>query len=163
MLKEPMSLELIHNHRYWLLFMEEYKIKIVQQWNQQDSDYIKKKVIEHNVSQLSDEVKTPLENVSFVLKNEKDELIGGITATVFWHHMQIDFLWVSEAHRHDGYGNKLLSNIEKLAIDKGCRFMMLDTFSFQAPEFYKKHGFEVIGTIEDHPKGHNQYFMKKTL
>jgi ribosomal protein S18 acetylase RimI-like enzyme len=138
-------------------------MKIIQQWNQKDSDYIKKKVIEHNMTQLSDDVKTPLEKVSFVIRNEEDGLVGGVTATMFWHHMHIDFLWVSKEHRHDGYGSKLIKKIEGLAIDKGCRLILLDTFSFQAPEFYKKHGFNVIGVVEDHPKGHNQYLLEKKL
>lgn len=138
-------------------------MKIIQQWNQQDSDYIRKKVIEHNMSSLSDEIKTPLENVSFVLRNEKDELVGGVTATIFWHHMHIDFLWVSDKHRNGRYGSKLINKIENLAIEKDCRLIILDTFSFQAPEFYKKLGFKVIGVIKDNPKGHNQYFMEKRL
>lgn len=136
---------------------------MIQQWNQQDSDYIRKKVIEHNMKSLSDEVKTPLENVSFVIRNDKGELVGGVTGTIFWYHMHIDFLWVSEELRHDGYGSQLIKKMEDLAYEKGCRLIILDTFSFQAPNFYKKQGFKVIGVVEDHPKGHHQYFMEKRL
>jgi ribosomal protein S18 acetylase RimI-like enzyme len=138
-------------------------VEIIQQWNQQDSDYIRKKVIEHNMRCLSDEVKSPLENVSFMIRNEENELVGGVTATIFWHHMHIDFLWVSEGLRHGGYGSQLIKKMEDLAIEKGCRLIVLDTFSFQAPDFYKKQGFKVIGVVKDHPKGHHQYFMEKRL
>jgi hypothetical protein len=53
--------------------------------------------------------------------------------------------------------------MEAAALEKGCRLIFLDSFSFQAPEFYKKNGFEVFGKIEDHPKGYDQYFLIKRL
>lgn len=46
-------------------------------------------------------------------------------------------LWVDESVRHDGYGSQLLHEIEGIAKEKGCRLILLDSFSFQAPEFYK--------------------------
>ncbi len=125
------------------------KMKIVQQWVQEDSDYIREK--------------TPSEKVSFIVRNEKEEIVGGVTAIIFWHHVHVDFLWVSEEYRHEGYGTKLIKLIEEFAIEKECRLINLDTFSFQAPAFYKKHGYKVIGVSEDHPKGHNHYYLEKRL
>ncbi|MED1116996.1 GNAT family N-acetyltransferase [Bacillus paramycoides] len=130
---------------------------------QEDSDYIREKVIEYNQKHLSNEEKTPSEKVSFIVKNEKEEIVGGITAIIFWHHVHVDFLWVSEEYRHEGYGSKLMNLIEEVAIEKECRLINLDTFSFQAPNFYKKHGYTVIGMSEDHPKGHNHYYLEKRL
>ncbi|MCP3029509.1 GNAT family N-acetyltransferase [Halobacillus sp. A5] len=136
-------------------------MKIVQQWKQDDSDFIRKKVIEHNMTKLPDELKTPNEDISFVIRNDLEEIIGGITANMFWHHMHIEFLWVDESVRGKGYGRTLLQKVESFAIDKGCRFIYLDTFSFQAPQFYKNNGYEVFGEIKDHRKGFNQYFLHK--
>lgn len=138
-------------------------LNMIQQWKQTDSDFIRKKVIEHNMEQLPDKLKTPNEDVSFILKDDLGEIIGGITANVFWHHMHIESLWVDKSVREKAYGRELLKKMETLAIDKGCRFIFLDTFSFQAPEFYKNNGYEIFGTIEDHPKGFNQYFLHKKL
>ncbi|MDH6374056.1 hypothetical protein M2444_005900 [Paenibacillus sp. PastF-3] len=42
-------------------------------------------------------------------------------------------------------------------------FINLDTFSFQAPEFYKKYGYKVIATIEDAPLGSKHFYYKKDL
>jgi ribosomal protein S18 acetylase RimI-like enzyme len=136
-------------------------LEIIKQWNQCDSDYIRKKVIEHNMEQLPDEVKTTNENISFVSKDETGKIIGGITGSMFWHHIHIDFLWVDKSYREKGLGRKLLKELEEFAIEKGCRFIYLDTFSFQAPKFYIKNGYEIFGTLEDHPKGFNQYFLQK--
>jgi hypothetical protein len=53
-------------------------MKVVKQWVKEDSDYIREKVIEYNQKYLSNE-----------------EIVGGITAITFWHHVHVDFLWVS--------------------------------------------------------------------
>lgn len=136
-------------------------LNIIQQWNQADSDFIRKKVIEHNMEQLPDKLKTSNDNVSFILKDDLGEIIGGITANIFWNHMHIESLWVDKSVREKGFGYELLKRVETYALDKRCRFIFLDTFSFQAPEFYKNNGYEIFGTIEDHPKGFNQYFLYK--
>ncbi|MCM3758235.1 GNAT family N-acetyltransferase [Sporosarcina aquimarina] len=136
-------------------------MNIVQQWDQTDSDFIRKKVIEYNMEQLPENLKTSNDNVSFILKDDEGKIIGGITANIFWNHMHIESLWVDKSVREKGFGRELLKRIESYALDKGCRFIFLDTFSFQAPEFYKNNGYEVFGTIEDHPKGFNQYFLYK--
>lgn len=73
------------------------------------------------------------------------------------------FLWVDESVRHDGYGSQLIHKIEDIAKEKGCRLILLDSFSFQAPEFYKKHGYREYGVVEDHPKGYSQHFLEKRL
>lgn len=138
-------------------------MEIIQQWNRSESDFIRKRLIEYNMEKLPDELKTPYENISFVIKDDKGEIVGGITGEMFWHHLHIDILWVDENFRENGYGSKLVKKLEDFAIEKGCRFIYLDTFSFQAPEFYKKNGYEVFGMLEDHPKGFNQYFLHKKL
>ena len=139
-------------------------MKIIQQWNQEDSDYIRKKVIEHNLSKLPDEVKHPVKNICFILRNEAKEILGGITGTIFWYHLHIDFLWVDESLRGQGYGKQLLDNIEDIARDNKCKLIQLDTFSFQAPSFYQKYGYEVVGVIEEHPnKDNQQYYLSKKL
>ena len=41
--------------------------------------------------------------------------------------------------------------------------MVLMTFSFQAPAFYERHGFDVVATIQDHPLRHRNLLMRKRL
>ncbi len=96
-------------------------MNIVEQWKQKDSDFIRKKVIEHNMRELPENLKTPNENISFVLKDESGNINGGITANMFWHHMHVEFLWVDENLRGEGYGRVLLEKMEQLALKKGCR------------------------------------------
>lgn len=138
-------------------------MNISQQQDQKERDFIRNKVIEHNMIQLPEELKTPKEEFCFLLKNEEGEVLGGVTGTMYWQHVHIDFLWVDKNVRHGGYGSQLLNEIEQIAKEKNCRLIFLDTFSFQAPDFYKKNGYKVFGVIEDHPKGFNQYFLEKRL
>lgn len=139
-------------------------MKITQQWIQEDSDFIRKKVIEYNLAKLPEDVKHPVKNISFILRNEDEIILGGITGTIFWYHLHIDFLWVDESLRGNGYGKQLLDNIELLARENNCNLIQLDTFSFQAPNFYQKYGYDVVGVIEDHPnKNNQQYYLTKRL
>lgn len=139
-------------------------MQIIQQWNQDDSDYIRKKVIEHNLAKLPDKLKHPIKNISFMLRNEEGEIVGGITGIIFWYHLHIDFLWVDEALRGEGYGKKLLDHMETIARENNCRLIQLDTFSFQAPDFYQKYGYQIVGIIKEHPtKDFQQYYLEKRL
>lgn len=126
------------------------------------SQEVKDKLIQYNMSKLPDSVKTPLESVTFVSRKGGD-LVGGITGTMFWRNLHIDFLWVDEEVRGSGLGRELLWNIESYAKEKGCHLMLLDTFSFQAPGFYLREGFEVCGKVDDHPEGHTLYYLLKRL
>ena len=62
-----------------------------------------------------------------------------------------------------GYGSILLKEVEKIAKEKGCYLIHLDTFDFQAKDFYVKHGYEVFGVLDNCPPGHKRYFMKKDI
>ena len=98
------------------------------------------------------------------MRDDEDQIVGGITGTIFWHRLYIDFLWMEESLRGKGYGSNLLMEIESFAREQNCRLIQLDTFSFQAPDFYQKNGYEVVGMVEEFPtKEHKQYYLVKRL
>lgn len=138
-------------------------MKIIQQEVAKDRDFIRKKIIEHNVANLPGEANSPFEQMSFIVRNEEEVIIGGLTTTGFWRSLHIDFLWVDPAIRGTGIGEKLMARAEVYARSKEYRLMIVDTFSFQAPEFYKKQGFLEIGVVNNHPVGHNHYYLEKWL
>jgi len=139
-------------------------MQITQQWNQSDSDLIRRKIIEYNQSKLPDDIKHPVKDVSFMLRNEVGKIVGGITGKISWFNLHIDFLWVDEYLRGGGYGKQLLDNIEKVARDNNCRRIHLDTFSFQAPLFYQQCGYKIVGLIEEYPsKDSQKYYLEKNL
>jgi GNAT superfamily N-acetyltransferase len=60
-------------------------------------------------------------------------------------------------------GRQLLAAAERYAVERGCTRAWLTTFSFQAPEFYPKLGYETFAVLEDHPLGHRHHFLQKRL
>jgi len=72
-------------------------------------------------------------------------------------------MWVKEELRGRGYGHRLLTMAEEEARQRGAKNAYLDTFGFQAPDFYKQHGYQVFGELEDFPAGHRRYFLRKQL
>ena len=102
--------------------------------------------------------------IEFVAKNEEGIEIGGILGGIgYWNGLEVKILWVKEAYRKKGIGSKILKHAEKIAIEKGAVISMLDTFDFQAEEFYLKNGYKPIGEIKDFPKGHRRIYFSKKL
>ena len=95
--------------------------------------------------------------------DKNGNLIGGIIGGTYWGWMHIDVLWVHENHRREGIGTKLLLEAEKEAVRRGCHHVHLDTMSWQAPGFYNKHGYEIIGILPDIPSGYQKYLLMKKL
>jgi N-acylglucosamine-6-phosphate 2-epimerase len=71
--------------------------------------------------------------------------------------------WVELSRRRRGLGTQLFQAAEQEARRRGCTQIVLMTFSFQAPLFYERWGFEVLATVDDHPRGHRNLLMRKRL
>jgi GNAT superfamily N-acetyltransferase len=78
-----------------------------------------------------------------------------------WVHIVL--VWVAENLRGAGYGRQLMAAMEHEPKERGCTSAHLDTFSFQARPFYESLGYEVFGTLDDYPAGHQKFFMRKAL
>ena len=77
--------------------------------------------------------------------------------------MFVSLLWVADKHRGHGYGGALMRTAEDEARSRGVRNVYLDTFSFQAPEFYKKLGYREFARLDEFPAGHRRHWMTKAL
>ena len=65
--------------------------------------------------------------------------------------------------RGQGWARRLIEATETAAVQRGCQYIWLDTYSFQARPFYEKLDYRVFGQLDDHPPGHTRFFMFKTL
>ena len=99
----------------------------------------------------------------FVLKAPDEEIVGGVIGATYWDWLYIDLMWVKEELRGSGYGHRLLTLAEDEARKRGAKKVHLDTFSFQAPDFYKKYGYQVFGELQEFPPGHQRYYLTNQL
>jgi GNAT superfamily N-acetyltransferase len=90
-------------------------------------------------------------------------IIAGLLGSTWAGLLRIEILWVDERLRKQGYGSRLLAAAERLAVARGCQTAHLDTFSFQAPDYYPKLGYTLIGQSDNTPPGHTHYFFTKRL
>lgn len=101
------------------------------------------------------------EALCVAILGESGELTGGLYGSTAYDWLAVELLFVPEALRSSGLGSQLLARAEEQARERGCIGAWLDTFSFQARGFYEKLGYELAGTIADHPIGGARYFLIK--
>lgn len=103
------------------------------------------------------------EQIALLVRDEHDEILGGLYGRVFYQWFFVELLSVPEQGRGQGIGSRLMQMAEDLAREKECVGIWLDTFDFQAPQFYKKLGYSELGHIADYPPGHRRFFFQKRL
>jgi GNAT superfamily N-acetyltransferase len=103
------------------------------------------------------------ERVTLVIRDDLGQVKGGLLGHIYWQWLYVGILWLHEDIRRMGYGSQLLAQVEEIAVEKGCHSIHLDTMSFQAPDFYLKHGYTIWGQLDDFPPGHSRIFLKKSL
>ncbi|MDQ0991378.1 N-acetyltransferase [Streptomyces sp. V3I7] len=93
-----------------------------------------------------------------------DELAGGLVGHTWSTWLQVTYLWVDAVHRGTGLGSRLLAEAERAAReDRACRAARVETWDFQAPDFYRKRGYEVVGVVPDFPPGVTEFTLTKKL
>ena len=101
--------------------------------------------------------------VNLLVKNRRGEVLGGVIAIAWGGWLSISLVWVDEALRGRGWATRLMDQAEAIGRERGCLSACLDTHSFQARPFYEKRGYEVFGTLDDYPAGHQKFFLRKKL
>ena len=90
-----------------------------------------------------------------------DEIWGILTGSIAFSWFHVERLVVDPGKRGKGIGSALLTAAEEIAVQQKLAGVYLDTMSFQAPEFYIKHGYRVVGRIDGIPPGHARIYLSK--
>lgn len=103
----------------------------------------------------------PLAFAAFFIRDESGKMIGGCNTCNLYGCLYIDQLWLHEPLRGKGYGRQLMERVEALAKESGCYFMAVNTFDWEALDFYKKLGFYVEFERKGYEKNSTFYFLRK--
>ncbi|QVW21295.1 GNAT family N-acetyltransferase [Pseudomonas hormoni] len=135
-------------------------IELSQNPTPEDREAILAPLRAYNVAQAGDGNAQPL---ALLVRDDQGEILGGLYGRFFYQWLFIELLSVPEQGRGQGIGSRLMQMAEDLAREKECVGIWLDTFDFQAPEFYRKFGYSELGQIADYPPGHKRFFFQKRL
>ena len=98
-----------------------------------------------------------------VIRDQHNDIVAGVSGWAWAGASEIMLLWVSEAQRKKGYGEALLQATEEEIIGRGCKKILVRSYSFQAPTFYEKHGYETAYIMDDFPNDHKCHFLVKKI
>ena len=101
--------------------------------------------------------------LSFVLRDDAGALRGGLDGDTSRGWLYVDYLWVADDLRGSGWGSRLLADAEREAVARGYGRAYLETNAYQAPDFYLRRGYAVVGRIPDFYDHHDRLYLTKTL
>ena len=134
---------------------DEQLINLVKQnlheFNRKNCEYIKKN---------SNEEHNNITKINFGIYN-KEKLIGGLLGEIFFGWFHIKDFWINDKYRKYGLGTKAIKNVEQVAKKNNTMGIMVETWDFQAPEFYKKLGFVEWGRFDNWPPGVTCFYLYK--
>jgi ribosomal protein S18 acetylase RimI-like enzyme len=101
--------------------------------------------------------------LSAAIRDDRGDLIAGLTGWTWGACGYVDVLWVREDHRNQELGTRLLDAAEDEARNRGCVQMVLATHTFQALDLYRRRGYVEYGRVENYPEGHAWVHLVKDL
>jgi GNAT superfamily N-acetyltransferase len=138
--------------------------------NEHESVELYEKLVHFNVKKVAStlgkafDAKKDSCELAYVIKNIGRKIVGGIFGSnYFLNVVHIDVLFVHEPYRNKRFGTRLIMHFEGECKKIGVTLIHTDTFDWQAKDFYIKNGYEVFGVLEDCPKGHKRYYLKKDI
>jgi ribosomal protein S18 acetylase RimI-like enzyme len=101
--------------------------------------------------------------LSIIVTDDEHEIVAGLLGETKWNWMYISWVWVHQTCRGQGVGTRLMRDAEREALSMGCDYTHLTTLDFQARVFYEKLGYEVFAALDNYPRGHTRFLMKKAI
>jgi GNAT superfamily N-acetyltransferase len=125
----------------------------------QDREFVDSRLGDYNEAFVSD---TRYDYFAIFVRDGASDIRAGLIGNLYDRWLFINLLWVDGEMRGGGIGRGLIAAAESRAIAFDCHSSYVDTFSFQAPGFYRKLGYTAFGTI-DYPPRNTRIFLQKRL
>ncbi|MEN1935240.1 GNAT family N-acetyltransferase [Paenibacillus sp. 102] len=138
-------------------------LHITKELSGTNKNHINNQLYEYNLKHFPVDLRGRYQEIHLFLKDENRKIRGGILGEICWNWLEIHTFIIDEDIRKLGYGTKLLLEIEQIALEKNCDFIKVDTLSFQALDFYKKHGYQEFGVLDNVGRDFKHYYLKKDL
>ena len=103
------------------------------------------------------------ENLGELIDQEFNKYARKYNIRVDYNEVHITDLIVIEEYRSKGVGTELIRRVEQEFTGRNFENINLTTFAFQAPEFYKKMGFEVEHVRKSSDEKLTKYFLIKHI
>jgi GNAT superfamily N-acetyltransferase len=139
---------------------EEVRISSEPMASDADSQHVHDGLSLYNVGRTGQDFWRP---VKLFVRDSTGLIRGGLLGDIWGGWLEVKILWLEESLRGTGLGRRLIEAAEAEARAAGCRYARLDSHSFQAPDFYRKLGYEEFARLKDSPLGHEQIFLWKRL
>lgn len=105
----------------------------------------------------------PIRPFSIFIKDQKGNILGGASGTLFYGSLYVDSLWIDKTLRHQRWGTKLIHEAEKIGRERGATFVTLNTMDWEALPFYQKLGYAIEFTREGYDKNSKLFMLRKVL
>ena len=132
--------------------------KIVLSFEPSESAELAARLGEEIAARFAPRVEQP---VCVVAHDPQGALVAGLNGVSHWRWLYVRHLWVERSQRGRGWGRRLIAEAERIAIERGCVGLYVDTFDPRAAAFYEALGFTRAGEIADYPPGHARLFFRK--
>ncbi|ATD31582.1 GNAT family N-acetyltransferase [Macrococcoides bohemicum] len=129
----------------------------IEKSDQEINEIIHRKIKEFNKPNWGE-----WEDFNYHIKDGSN-VIAGIVAESRHQTVEIEFLYVDDKYRKQGLGKQLLDYLETVAKRQGMTSILVNTYSFQAPDFYLKMGYELLFKVEKAFGNIDQYYYRKKI
>lgn len=101
--------------------------------------------------------------LDILVREDNGRIVGGLLGHSSLGLFFLDLFYLPEELRRSGLGGRIMACAEDEARRRGCTAAVVYTVTFQAPEFYEKHGYRRFGEIACPPDGATRIFLTKKL
>jgi len=136
------------------------RLPVLDAPDREDLQFLEDRIDEENMARTGI---TDARLLTILVREQPDGIVAGLHGWTWGACCEIKTLWVHERWRKRGLGTCLMVAAENEARARGATQIVLSTHSFQAPDFYRRLGFEPVGRIENHPVGHESIHLRKRL